>query len=66
MQAVSKSTFSLMSSNYQSFSVVGINLHFVFLCQNINFFRPDSQEEELSINQAQNRNWKSWEFFRME
>jgi len=64
--AISKSTFSLISSNYQSFSVVCINLSFVLLCRNRNFFRPDSHEKELSINKAQNRNWKSQEFFRME
>jgi len=33
LQAVSKSIFSLMSSDYQSFSVAGINLCFVLLCR---------------------------------
>jgi len=33
-----------MLSNYQSFSVVGINLRVVSLCRNRNFIRPVSQE----------------------
>jgi len=32
LQAISKYTFSLMSSNYQSFSVVGINCTFLCYC----------------------------------
>jgi len=40
-----------MSSNYQSFSVVGINLRIVWLCRNRNFIRPVSKEYG-TINQS--------------